>query len=156
MIHIHNRSSSNRRSIRGTARRAGTVTLEMAISLTLLFNICFGVVEFGYYYFIKNTLENCAREGCRAAIAAGATENSVTNAVITQLEAANLISSGSTSTTPYTVVTSPTNIATGSIGTTITCTVSGTWGTVGAGFRPLAIISTSKVVSGSCAMRKEG
>jgi len=42
------------------------------------------------------------------------------------------------------------------IGDTLTVTITATWGTVGAGFRPMALIGASKTLTTASAMRKEG
>lgn len=45
----------------------GAALVEMAISLTLLLLILFGIIEFGRVFYIKNSLTNAAREGARRA-----------------------------------------------------------------------------------------
>lgn len=45
----------------------GTALVELAIILPLLFLIVFGVCEFGWAMYVKNTLGNAAREGARFA-----------------------------------------------------------------------------------------
>ena len=42
--------------------------VEFAIVSLLLFTIVFGVVEYGYLFFIRQTVVNAAREGCRNAV----------------------------------------------------------------------------------------
>ena len=137
-------------------RRSGTAIMEMAVMLVLLAYVCFGVVEFGGYFTVKNAMENCAREGCRAGIGPGAADADVTSAVVTHLIACKLIAAGSTTPSPYTITTSPSSVTSASVGSTFSCTVSGSWGTVGGFYRIYSIIPTSKTVSGTCAMRKEG
>ena len=44
---------------------------------------------------------------------------------------------------------------TASAGTQIEVTVSATWSTIGAGFRPMNLIGGTKTVKGVCVMRKE-
>jgi Flp pilus assembly protein TadG len=152
--HILNRPGRRR-------RRAGSL-IEMALTMAILFNLCYGTIEFGYYFFVKNTLQGAAREGCRAGIVAGATDSSVTSAVIGELSTSGLVATNTTSSGSgpytcgnYTVTVSPATGST-SIGSALTVTVSGQWGTVGAGFRPLALIGSNKQVTGSAVMRKEG
>ena len=43
--------------------RRGAAILEMALTLGLLLNLTFGMVEFGYYFYVKNSFANAAREG---------------------------------------------------------------------------------------------
>lgn len=136
-------------------RRFGNTTLEAVLVLTILVNITFGTIEFGYYFFVRNSLQTASRDGCRAAILGGATQAGVTTAVLNDLIAAGLLPSTATSTSPYTITTSPANITTAQAGNSVSVTVSGTWGTVGSGFRPLQLIGASKIISGASAMRAE-
>lgn len=138
-------------------RRLGGAVLETVLILPVLLYLAFGVVEFGYYFYVKHALEGAARDGCRAFISAGATLTDVTNAVSSSMTASNLASSG------YTVVTqdggttlTAGNYTTAVAGDTITVTVTCTWGTAGAGYRPWGLIGTSKQVVGAAVMRKEG
>jgi Flp pilus assembly protein TadG len=153
-------------------RRGGAVTLEMALTLSILFSICYGLIEFGYYFYVKNTMEGAAREGCRAAIVTGATIASANTAIENQLQVANLVPAGTTAsasgssytignyTVTYTDSTTSTTLSSlpgsMSIGDTLTVTITATWGTVGTGFRPEALIGSSKVLTTASAMRKEG
>ena len=129
----------------------------LVLILPVLLYLAFGVVEFGYYFYVKHSLEGSARDGCRAFIVAGATLTDVNNAVSASMTAANLSGSG------YTVqvldgatVLTAGNYATAISGDKITVTVTCTWGTVGAGYRPWGLIGTGKQVIGSAVMRKEG
>jgi len=156
----------------GALRRGGAVTLEMALTLSILFSICYGLIEFGYYFYVKNTMEGAAREGRRAAIVTGATIAAANSAVENQLQVANLVPSGTTAsgtgtytignyTVTYTDSTTSTTLNSSTlptmpIGDTLTTTITATWGTVGAGFRPMALIGSSKTLTTASAMRKEG
>ena len=156
----------------GALRRGGAVTLEMALTLSILFSICYGLIEFGYYFYVKNTMEGAAREGCRAAIVTGATIAAANSAVENQLQVANLVPSGTTAsgtgtytignyTVTYTDSTTSTTLNSSTlptmpIGDTLTTTITATWVTVGAGFRPMALIGSSKTLTTASAMRKEG
>jgi Flp pilus assembly protein TadG len=131
-------------------RRRGNAVVELALTLGILLNLAFGIVEFGYYFFVKNTLEGAAREGARAAVVPGAIQQNVTDAVTTAMSAAGLGSSG------YSTTTTPSDVSAATSGQAVTVNVTCTWGTVGAGFRPLKLIGTSKSVLGVAVMRKEG
>jgi Flp pilus assembly protein TadG len=140
-----------------TRRRLGAAVLETVLIMPVLLYLAFGVVEFGYYFYVKHSVEGAAREGCRAFIVTGATLNDVSNAVSNSMSAAQLSGSG------YTVVTKDgsttltnANYTSAIAGDTITVTVSCTWGTAGAGYRPWALIGASKSVIGTAVMRKEG
>jgi Flp pilus assembly protein TadG len=130
-------------------RRGGSV-LEMVLTMTILLNLCFGGIEFGYYFFVKNTIVGAAREGARASIIAGATDSSVDSAVDNVLSAAGL------GTNNFTVSISPDLSTSPTAGTNMTITISGNWGTIAVGFRPLGIIAANKTITGSAVMRKEG
>ena len=43
-------------------RRRGGSLLEAAIVLPVLIYVAFGTVEFGYYFFVKHSLDGAARE----------------------------------------------------------------------------------------------
>jgi Flp pilus assembly protein TadG len=137
-------------SKRGPTPRHGGSVLEMVLTLTLLLNLTFGAIEFGYYFFVKNMMQGAAREGVRAAIVAGATDTSVTTMADSVLSAAGL------TTSQYTIHISPDLSTSPSAGTSMTVTITATWGTVGNGFRPLGIIGTGKTLTAAVVMRKEG
>jgi Flp pilus assembly protein TadG len=131
---------------RGRWRRGGAV-LETALVLPILLSVTFGTVEFGHFFFVKNTLQGAAREGVRAAISAGATNADVTTAVNRQLTMAGL------DVAQFTVTTNPSPVSSATAGTSVSVTVSANWGTVG--IRPMSLIPSGKTVSGACVMRHE-
>jgi Flp pilus assembly protein TadG len=141
-------------------RRGGTATLEMALTMLLLANICYGTIEFGYYFFVKNTVIGASREGCRASIVAGAVYSDITTAVNSSLQAAGLSIGQFTTTVQVThsggSAQTINNLSTCVAGDTMSVTVSANWGTVGSGFRPMGLIGANKVVTASSVMRKEG
>jgi Flp pilus assembly protein TadG len=130
--------------------RRGTSIVEMSLTLMVLLYLTFGMLEFGYAFYLKNALQGAAREGARAAIVAGATNAKVTTAVSSYLTPAGLANCG------YTITTTPTDITTSTTGNGITVTISVTWGTAGNGFRPLQLIPATKVISAAVTMRDEG
>src|SRR5215212_7339314 len=73
----------------GTRRRGATI-LEMALTLGILLSLSFGTVEFGYFFFVKNTVQGAAREGARAAITPTGSNSDVTTAVNGALQAAGM------------------------------------------------------------------
>src|SRR2546423_1012740 len=120
-----------------TRRRFGGAVLETILVLPVLLYMAFGIVEFGYYFYVKHSCEGAARDGCRAFITAGATLTDVQTAVDAAMQAASLSGSG------YIVVVkdgatvmTAANQNTAVAGDTITVTVTCTWGTAGAGYRP--------------------
>jgi len=131
-------------------RRFGGSVLEMVLVLTILLNLTFGAIEFGYYFFVKNTMDGAAREGVRASIVAGAADSNVNTAADNVLTAAGLTIG------QYTITISPDLSTSPTAGTNMTVTITANWGTVGSGFRPLAIISANKTITTAAVMRKEG
>jgi Flp pilus assembly protein TadG len=151
-------------------RRSGAAVVELALTLMILFGVCYGTIEFGYYFFIKNTVEGAAREACRAGIVAGATASNCTSAALTQLQTAGLVSSTATvgGSGPWTIgnytvtlydnntSTPVTSLGSFPVGDTLITQISCSWGVVGTGFSFENIISSSKQIMVSSSMRKEG
>ncbi|MGB2984718.1 MAG: TadE family protein [Phycisphaerae bacterium] len=48
------------------ARAAAVV--EFAVVLPLLLTILFGIIEYGWVFMVRQTLQSAAREGCRVAV----------------------------------------------------------------------------------------
>ena len=147
-----NKPSRKARAGRGTWRR-GTAVLETALVILVLAYLSFGTVEFGYYFYVKNALEGAAREGARAGIPPSAVSSDVTTAVTNSMTGF--------SSTSYSVSVTDTSgntvdVSSVSTGSPVKVTVSATWSTIGAGFRPMTLISGTKTVKGVCVMRKEG
>mgnify|MGYP000518933373 CR=1 FL=1 len=134
----------------GRRVRRGNAVLETALVLPILLALSFGLVEFGYFFYVKHNFQGAAREGARVAITPSATNTDVTSAIQAALTPAGLHDCG------YTVTLNPADVSAVATGSNITVTVSCAWGTVGSGFRPLALIGASKNVSGVAVMRKEG
>ena len=67
---------------RGRHRRARAAAIvEFAVVLPLLLTILFGIIEYGWVFMVRQTLQTSAREGCRVAILQTSTVNDVTNRV---------------------------------------------------------------------------
>jgi len=128
--------------------RRGSALLEAALVLPVVLSLSFGGVEYGYFFYVKHSLAGAAREGCRAAIVAGATNTDVNTAVAAVMTASGLQNAS------YTVVTSPATVSSATQGSSVTVTVQVSWGSVGV--RPLGLISSTKLVQGATVMRKEG
>jgi len=134
------------------ARRAGASILEMALTLAILLNLTFGTIEFGYFFFVKNTVQGAAREGARAAIPPSASNSDVTTAVNAALSSAGLNTANFTTTVKVNGVVA--NASTAVSAQQIEVSVTASWGTVG--LRPLGLISSTKTVLGAATMRREG
>ena len=61
-----------RRGRRCRVRAAAIV--EFAVVLPLLLTILFGIIEYGWVFMVRQTLQNAAREGCRLAVLQTSTE----------------------------------------------------------------------------------
>ena len=134
----------------------GSAALEMCLVLPILAMLGFGVADYGYFFFMKNTLQGAAQAGARAAIPPSAQNSDVTNMVSSMMSAAGISSNS------YTVAITDTsgnaiNVNTVSAGSSIEVTVSASWGTVGIHSLPTSLggISNTKRVTGVAVMRKE-
>ncbi len=56
------------RKHRGGRRARGSTVVEFAVVLPLLLTILFGIIEYGWIFSVRQTLQNAAREGCRLAV----------------------------------------------------------------------------------------
>ncbi|MEM7315704.1 MAG: TadE/TadG family type IV pilus assembly protein, partial [Planctomycetota bacterium] len=72
---------------RSQSARKGAVAVEFAVTASMLFLIVFGLFEFSRANMIRNTVENAAYEGCRAAALPGATDAKVQVAASAILDA---------------------------------------------------------------------
>lgn len=58
------RCSRRRRS----TRKRGAAIVEFAVVLPLLLTVLFGIIQYGWVFMIRQTLQMAAREGCRVAV----------------------------------------------------------------------------------------
>ncbi len=49
-------------------RRRASAVVEFAVVLPLLLTILFGIIQYGWVFMIRQTLQTAAREGCRLAV----------------------------------------------------------------------------------------
>ncbi len=49
-------------------KRRGAAVVEFAVVLPLLLTVLFGIIEYGWVFMVRQTLQTAAREGCRVAI----------------------------------------------------------------------------------------
>ena len=138
----------------GRHLRRGNAVLDAALVLPILLSLTFGTVEYGYFFFVKHSLQGAAREGCRTAITPTADNSQVTYAIATALKAAGLNNGTTTLDAKYTLTLTPSNVSGVAAGTQVTVQLDCNWGNIGV--RPLGLIGTSKVVRGTTVMRKEG
>lgn len=67
------------------SRRArATAIIEFAVVLPLLLSIVFGIIEYGWVFMVRQTLQTAAREGCRLAVLSTSVDpyTNVTNRVL--------------------------------------------------------------------------
>jgi Flp pilus assembly protein TadG len=138
--------------------RRGGALVDVVFVLPILLGLAFGVVEYGYYFFVKHNVQAAAREGARAAIVPAATLQNVVDAVGNVMTAAGLGSTGYTITLTDPSSGTAIDLASVTAGTSIKVTVQCTWGSVGIHPLPEAMggISPSKLVRGATVMRREG
>lgn len=53
---------------RGGKRARAAAVVEFAVVLPLLLTILFGIIEYGWVFMVRQTLQTAAREGCRLAV----------------------------------------------------------------------------------------
>ena len=128
----------------GRNRARAAAVVKFAVVLPLLLTILFGIIEYGWVFMVRQTLQTAAREGCRQAVL-------------------------QTSVAPYTNVTNRVNQVMGPTGLT-TYTISMTHATTGTPTETVQIVIPYDDVSlmggffgthaynlgGTCSMRKEG
>ena len=51
-----------------TRRRRAAAVVEFAVVLPLLLTILFGIIQYGWVFMIRQTLQMAAREGCRLSV----------------------------------------------------------------------------------------
>ena len=125
-------------------RERGAEVLEMALMMPLLLLLIFGMIEFGWFFYLQHNLQAAAREGARTGAMLNATDAQAVSKASAFLTAANL-NAGSFAITSTTA------------GDTVTVTVQATWGQVGIlHLYPLIPINDSKIIRGAAVMRKEG
>ncbi|MDB5323946.1 MAG: uncharacterized protein JWN40_5577 [Phycisphaerales bacterium] len=148
---------SEKRELTRRGRRRGNAVLDLAFVLPILLMLAFGVVEYGYYFFVKNNVQAAAREGARAAVVPSATYQNVLDAVTNVMTSAGLNNTG------YSVTVTDTaggaiSMTTVAAGTSIKVSVQCTWGSVGVHPLPEVMggMAPTKLVKGATVMRKEG
>jgi Flp pilus assembly protein TadG len=141
--------------VRNSGRfRGGSTVLEMALVAPILFSLSFGLCDYGYFLYLKNTFQGAAQAGARAAIPFNATNSNITGStgVVT-----NMLTAAGISSSNYTVTLSPSSVSGLSAGTQITVTISSTWGAIGTHILSPSFggMATSKVIKGVSVAEKE-
>lgn len=71
-------------------RRRGAAVVEMAVVTPFLLLLIFGIVEFGYVFFARETLNTAVREACRVGILHGSTQSDIENRFMEAISAAGV------------------------------------------------------------------
>ncbi|MGE5612104.1 MAG: TadE/TadG family type IV pilus assembly protein [Bacillota bacterium] len=131
----------------------GAVLIEAVIVLPLLLLLLFGIIEFGYCFYVLHTMKGAAWAGVRVAITPNTNEADAT----ARLHAAigGLMQNAGIATGEYTTAiqceVEPFYAA--QRGRKVTVSIECTWGTVGV--RPMKLIDASKVLHAEAVMLKE-
>jgi Flp pilus assembly protein TadG len=65
---MRNVSIFQRAANRDSTRERGAAIVEFAVVLPLLLTVLFGIIEYGWVFMVRQTLQTAAREGCRLAV----------------------------------------------------------------------------------------
>lgn len=123
----------------------------MAIAAPILIMLTFGTIEYGYYIYVKNEMYGAASNGAQEASLSTCTDASVKAAVDATMLNAGLTNSG------YTVSTSPSTVVGAASGTSMSVTVTLTWGNIGVNPLPVVMggISATKQMTTTATMRRQ-
>jgi len=129
---------------RGSPRARGAAVVEFAVVLPLLLTILFGIIEYGWVFMVRQTLQTAAREGARIAVLSTSTSpyTSVLTRVADVMEPTGL--TGYSVNMTHATVADPVE--------TITVTVPYSQVSLMGGF----FGTHAYDLGGSCSMRKEG
>ena len=143
-------------STRTPRLRRGSQLIELSFAIFVLLFLMLGMIEFGYYFFVKHSMQGAAREGCRTAIVPSADSTAVTKAVAASLNAAGLNTSSITLDSKYTLSLTPSSWTSMSSGGSITLELDASWNAFGV--RPLSQFrkdTGDKTIKAITVMRKE-
>ena len=131
-----------------TYRERAAAIVEFAVVLPLLLTILFGVIEYGWVFMIRQTLQNAAREGARLAILQSSVDpyTNVTTRINEVLAPTGLAAEEVTITMTHATVGSPVETIVISVPREAV-SITGLTSFFGA---------MDGTLSGSCTMRKEG
>jgi Flp pilus assembly protein TadG len=129
---------------RGDHRAMAGAIVEFAVVLPLLLTILFGIIEYGWVFMVRQTMQHAAREGCRLAVLQTSVEpyGNVVARVNDIMASANL--SGYSITMTHATNADPVETVSVSIPYSQVSLVGGFFGTA------------NYDLTGTCSMRKEG
>lgn len=147
---------SRRTSRAARLHRHGGALVELILVLPILLAITFGATDYGYFFYVKNTIQGAALAGGRAAIPVGAANSDVTTAVANMMSASGFTASNYT-TTITDVSGNALNLSSTGSGVPVKVTVSCSWGTIGLHALPVYLggIPSTKTVTGVSIMVTE-
>jgi Flp pilus assembly protein TadG len=152
---FHGESRESHQELRRGRRRRGGAILEAALVLPILLGLCFGMVEFGYYFFVKHTLQGAARDGARMGIVPTGTNAKVNATVATAMKAAGFEDGAYQIDIKHAETGANLNVSTAAAQTPVKVVVKCTWSSISGGLRPLGLIDETKEVTGITVMLKE-
>jgi Flp pilus assembly protein TadG len=129
--------------------------VEVALILPLVLLVTFGVMEFGYFYFLQHNFMAAAQSGVRTWVRAGtAAQSDVDAAVAVVLSPLGVPNTKYTTT--YTVNGAEAPVNTAVKGDIIAIDLEADWGGAsGVGLRPMGVLDASKKVHAVAIMQKE-
>jgi Flp pilus assembly protein TadG len=128
--------------------RRGSLTVEAALLLPLLFMLTFGLMEYGWMFLKQQQITNTARQSARLAAMIDSASPDVTTQITSMMNGYGLGSSG------YTMTITPANVTTAPRGTQVSVTISVPYSNIDVtGFTLLPMPTT---VSAKVSMQKEG
>ncbi|MEM8873464.1 MAG: TadE/TadG family type IV pilus assembly protein [Planctomycetota bacterium] len=71
-------------------RKRGVSVLETALVLPLLAALTFGIIEYGYFFYVHHSVQGAARQGARAGAVDGGTNTDVNAAIAQAMDNASL------------------------------------------------------------------
>ena len=85
-------------SRRHDSRARGAAIVEFAVVLPLLITILFGIIEYGWVFMVRQTLQHAAREACRTAVLSTSTDADIDARITDIMATTNVASYTSTKT----------------------------------------------------------
>ena len=76
----------------GPHRARGAAVVEFAVVCPALLAILFGIIEFGWVFMLRQTVQNAAREGARVAVLQTATDQQINDRINVILQSAGITS----------------------------------------------------------------
>jgi len=135
-------------NMRSHRQPRGSLTVEAALLLPLVFMLTFGLIEYGWMFLKQQQITNTARQSARLGAMVDSTNATVSSNISTMMSNYGLNSSG------YTATISPANVQTAARGSQVSVTISIPYSNIDVtGFTLLPMPAT---ISAKVSMQKEG